>query len=220
LIGTPFKWALPATSAAVAIVLLVAGVFANATPPEKSSSRIYYTLNADTGKAMWASDLAQPDERAAQFFGTSEKGSLMDFAYNRKSREYTTSAAPATPAPAPELTVVEDKNVAGVRSLKLRISSPRQAGMVFVYLDSSAEVLSSSIDKTLISEEPRTDWGVQIDGFPEQGIELQLQVKATQQLRFRIIDQSYGLPAVNGVANQSPLTDTPDLTLLVKSFAL
>jgi hypothetical protein len=62
---------------------------------------------------------------------------------------------------------------------------------------------------------------VQIDGIPKEGVELQLQVRATEPLKLRLVDQSYGLPPLNGAAAQNmPPTENPDLTMLVKSFSL
>jgi hypothetical protein len=222
LIATPFKWVLPGAAAAVAIVLLVTGMVSNAMPANKASNRIFYAFNTDTGKANWAADISKPDERNAQLFGgATEKGTLADFAYARKSREYTFSAAPAAQLPAPQLTVVEDKTVEGIRTLKLRLLSPRQAGLMAVYVDSVAQVLNASVNNTSVTEEPKSQWGLQIDGIPKQGVELQLQVRATEPLKLRLVDQSYGLPPLNATAAQNmPPTENPDLTLLVKSFSL
>jgi len=222
LITAPFKWVLPGASAVVAIILLVVGVLSNAATLNGPSTSIYYALNADTGKAVWASDLTQRDERTSQFFaGAIEKGSLADFAYERKSREYTLNAAPLAKLPAPEMSVIEDKSVDGVRTLRMRVSSPRQAGVVFVYLDSNAQVLSASVNKTPVNDEPTDHWGLLIDGFPQHGVELQLQFRASEPLKIRLVDQSYGLPPLNAATNPQSRTAVakPDLTLLAKSFS-
>jgi hypothetical protein len=223
-IAAPFKWALPGAAAVVAVILLVVGGLTNATTPDGPSNSIYYALNADTGKAVWAGDPTQRDARTSQFFtGAGEKGNLADFAYERKSREYTLNAAPLAQLPAPEMSVIEDNSVDGVRTLKMRVSSPRQAGVVSVFLDSNAQVLSSSVNKTAINNEPTDRWGLRIDGFPQQGVELQLQIKASEPLKIRLVDQSYGLPPLNGAATNSQFQTAvakPDVTLLSKSFSL
>ena len=63
---------------------------------------------------------------------------------------------------------------------------------------------------------------MQIEGIPQQGVELQLRFKASEPLKLRLVDQSYGLPPVNGASNSqlATLAAKPDLTLLVKSFSL
>jgi hypothetical protein len=222
LITTPFKWALPGAAAVAAIVLLIAGVLTNATPQDNSQSRIFYAFNADTGKAFFAGDTSQPDPRVQQLFaGSTEKRSLADFAYLKKSRDYSLNAAPLLQQPAPEMSVVEDKSVDGVRTLKMRVYSPRQAGVVAIYLDSSAQVLNASVNNTPITDEPKDRWGMQIDGLPKQGVEVQLQVKATEPLKLRLVDQTFGLPSVNGVSYaQTVPSANPDLTMFVKSYSL
>jgi hypothetical protein len=223
LIGAPFRWLLPGASAAAAIVLLAVGALSNAATEDRPANRIYYAMNADTGKAVWAGDVSQPDDRTSQVFAqATEQGSLADFAYGRKSREYTVTAAPLAQLPAPEMSVVEDKSVDGVRTLKMHVFSPRQAGLMAVYVDSNTEVLKSSVNDKTISEEPKGQWGVQIDGFPRQGVELELQVKASEPLKLRLVDQSYGLPSVNGALGVAPagVSTKPDLTVFVKTFSL
>jgi hypothetical protein len=222
LIAAPFKWILPGASAVAAVVLLIAGVLTNAAVADRPANQIFYTLNADTGKAFWASDLAQRDGRTAQFFtGAEEKGSLADFAYKRISKQYSLNAAPAAPLPAPEMSVIEDKTADGVRTLRLQITSPRQAGTVSVYIDSVADVLSASLNKTPMEELP-DQWGVRIEGIAQHGVELELQLKTSEPLKLRLVDQSYGLPAVTAAASTpSPLVpEKPDMTLLVKTYSL
>ncbi len=213
----PFKWVLPGVSVAVAIVLLVAGGLSNYGSTDRQSSPIYYALNTDTGKAVWASDPTRRDERtSALFTGGEQKGMLSDFAYARKSREYTLSSAPVATLPAPQMSVLEDKTTDGVRAIRMRISSPRQAGIFFVYLDSQAEVVKTLVDNKVIDDGSKKPWGLRIDGFPQQGIELQLLVRASEPLKLRLVDQSYGLPTLPGSVSQS----NSDFTFLAKSFTL
>lgn len=223
LIATPFKWVLPGAAAVVAIVLLVIGAMINAAPADRQPNRILYALNTDTGKAIFAGDTSTGDQRTTQFFsGATEKGSLADFAYARKSRDYTLNPAPVAQLAAPEMSIVEDKSVDGIRTIKLRLSSPRQAGVVAIYVDSSAQVLNAAVNNTTITDEPNERWGLQIEGFPKEGVEIQMQVKASEPLKLRLVDQSFGLPAVNAASSVQPGTPTsnPDLTLLVKSYSL
>lgn len=222
LIATPFKWVVPGAAAVAAIALLVVGALTTPGAIVKPTNQIYYALNVDTGKALWASDLTQPEERTPQFFGGAEtKGSLADFAYKGASRQYTVNTAPVAQLPAPEMSVLEDKSVDGVRTLRMQVRSPRQAGRLFVYVDSNAEVLNASVDK-LPLDELRDQWGLQIEGVPQQGVQLQLQLKTSEPLKLRLVDQSYGLPPLNGASNtQFPtLVAKPDITMLVKSFSL
>ncbi len=224
LITAPFKWVLPGVAVAAAVILLAAGIVTNPVNAERSSNRILYALNADTGKAVWASDLTNRDERTSQFFtGNEVKGTLADFAYAKTSKQYSLSSAPAASLPAPELSVIEDKSVDGVRALRMRVSSPRQAGLLSVYLDSNAQVVRTMLNNKVIDEAGSSNqWGLNIDGFPQQGVELQLHVRASEPLKIRLVDQSYGLPPIGGSQSNGqsqPGTATPDITFLAKSFS-
>jgi len=231
-IAAPFKWTLPAVFAGAAIILLVAASLTNYGSAETQSNPIYYALNADTGNAVWASDLTRPDERAAAFLKPKgAKGNLNDFAYAKTSREYTITSAPVATLPAPEISVLDDKFTDGVRVVRMRISSPRQAGVLFVYLDSPAEVLKTLVDNEVVeddggltatSSDPKHQWGLRVDGFPKEGIELQLHIRASEPLKFRLVDQSFGLPLLAGAAPQSNSESqtNADFTFLAKSFSL
>ena len=222
LIATPFKWFAPGLAGAAAVVLLVAGVLTTATATQKRPNRIYYALNTDTGKAVWASDLSQRDERTPQFFtGNEQKGTLADFAYGGQSREYTLNPAPVAPLPAPELPVLEKQEIDGVQTLRMRVSSPRQAGLLSIFLDSNAQVLSASINNEQLNQELKDRWGVFIEGFPKEGVELVLQLRASEPVKLRLVDQSHGLPPVNAASSQpAVLSARPDATFLMKSFTL
>ncbi|HEY6804850.1 MAG TPA: M20/M25/M40 family metallo-hydrolase [Pyrinomonadaceae bacterium] len=220
---TPFKWSVPGAFAVVAIVLLITGAIINASPAEKQSSRVVYALNTDTNKAIFAGDTSQADQRTAQLLtGATEKGMLADFTYARKSREYTLNPAPATQLPPPELSVIQDKSIDGVRTITLRLSSPRQAGMLAVYIDSNAQVLNASVNNKAVTDAANERWGLQIDGFPKEGVDLQMQVKTSEPLKLRLVDQSSGLPPVTAASSAQPSfpSTNPDLTLLMKSFSL
>ncbi|HKV36576.1 MAG TPA: hypothetical protein VJP89_19700, partial [Pyrinomonadaceae bacterium] len=222
LIATPFKWFAPGLSAAAAVILLAAGVLTTANAAEKPSNRIFYAFNADTGKAVWASDITQRDERTAQFFtGSEEKGTLADFAYGGKSRQYTLNPAPVATLPAPELSVLEKKEIDGVQTLRMRVTSPRQAGSVSIFVDSNAQVLSASVNNKQM-DELKDRWGLFVDGFPKEGVELVLQVRTTEPLKIRVVDQSFGLPPVNAASSQQPPVTSarPDTTFVMKTYSL
>jgi hypothetical protein len=82
-------------------------------------------------------------------------------------------------------------------------------------------VLNASVNNLPVTEEPKDRWGMQIDGLPKEGVVVQLQVKTTEQLKLKLVDQTFGLPPVNGVSNAQPVPSaTPDLTMFMKTFSL
>ncbi|HXQ35896.1 MAG TPA: hypothetical protein VN843_17910, partial [Anaerolineales bacterium] len=113
------------------------------------------------------------------------------------------------------------KEADGVQTLRMRISSPRQAGTLSIYVDSNTQVLSATVNNKQM-DELKDRWGLFIDGFPKEGVELLLQVRTAEPLKIRLVDQSYGLPPVNTASSQQapPTSAKPDATLVVKSFSL
>jgi hypothetical protein len=230
LIAANTKWALPALLAALAVVLLVAGSLTNRGRADQTANNIYYALNADTGKAVWAAaDLSHRDERASALFnGSDQKGNLADFAYARTSRQYNINSAPVATLPAPEMKVLENTITNGVRTVRLRLFSPRQAGILSVFLDSKAQVSKTILDNKTIEDDgvrrtvqsQEKPWGLHIEGLPQEGVELQLQLTESEPLKIRLVDRSYGLPTLSGTTNSHAVTAQPDLTLLTKSFSL
>src|SRR5262249_9155721 len=131
------------------------------------------------------SDLAQRDDRSAQFFaGTQEKGTIEDFAYARKSKQYALNQAPPAQLPAPQMSVLEDKSQDGVRTLKLRLFSPRQAGMVAFYLDSNPKFLNAPVDAVQATNNSQdgSPWEIQTNAFPKKGVNLNLKLKTPDRL--------------------------------------
>ena len=64
-----------------------------------------------------------------------------------------------------------------------------------------------------------------VEGGQDPGLETLLdsyRYAAPSHVKFRLVDQSYGLPPVNAAAQAQPdsLLEKPDLTLLVKSYSL
>jgi hypothetical protein len=222
LVAAPLKWGLPGAAAATGIILLIAGILSHTATAEKPSNQIYYTLNADMRTAFWASDLAQPDGRTAQFFnGVQEKGSLADFAYKRTSRQYSLKTAPLAKWAAPEISVLEDKSAGDGRTLRMRVRSAREAGTLSVYIDSNVKVSSASVNDMPI-EDGLDQWGVRIEGIPSEGVELQLHLNTSEPLKLRLVEQSYGLPTFDAAATPQSSTDVtkPDLAFLVKTFSI
>lgn len=231
------KWLLPAASILVSLSFIVAGSFTagfDANHPKPNS--IFYGLNADTGKAIWASADEQPDEWTSQFLsGNTEKVTLTEY-LPTVPRKFLKSQAPVAPLVAPKIEPLSNDVRDGVRTVRMHITSPRQARIMRVYLDSKTEVLSAlvngkKIDNNHIRDrvDPRKRWGLNYFALTKEGIELTLKVKPTQPLVIRAVDQSDGLPKI---PNQSFMTrpnnmmptafgfGVSDSTLVSKSYVL
>jgi hypothetical protein len=96
--------------------------------------------------------------------------------------------------PAPVIERTEDSTADGVRTLRLRIASRRNAPAVFVY------------------------------GDPRDGIALELQVRARPSpLQMEIIDETYGLDGLPGAplrpADTMPLAWRPNSIFVRKTYS-
>ncbi|HEY9401791.1 MAG TPA: M20/M25/M40 family metallo-hydrolase, partial [Pyrinomonadaceae bacterium] len=228
------RWALPAIAAIVGFGFVAAGVVssgANARQPRQD--QIFYGLNADTGKANWLTFDQAPDEWTSQYLTwRPEYQPVNDFASATTQGWFPRAAAESVQVAAPNIEVLGDASNNGTRTLRLRVTSPRQAPHLAVYVDSKAEVSGALLNgKQTASKLPYASasranrWALQYKNAPPEGIELVLEVRASEPLKLRVVDQSAGLPAFPGASYQprpAHLIPAPNpvnnSTLVSKSF--
>jgi hypothetical protein len=202
-------WAVSVASASAGACLVAAGIllagFDGDSPKQNS---VFYALNADDGKAVWASLERQPDEWTSQFIPAGARDETLPAFFHKASRgRYLQGEAPAVALAAPEVTLLEDRTADGVRSLRVLVKSARQAQVMSVYLDSAAEVLSATVNgrkvvsgETASTNRLRNRWAMRYYAVPAEGVELLAEVKASQPITLRVVDQSYGIPEAPGMA--------------------
>ena len=233
LIATPQKWLLPAALVVIAVGFLGAGLFGSSYDTQQPKLHtLFYGLNADTQSSIWATLDPVRDEWTASFFKSNgnlrvQRIRLPEFFGARANTQFGSAPADALQVNGPQLAIVSDKVVEGVRSVVLRVNSPRQAPVVAIYLDSAAEVQSFAVNGRKVDSisAGRNSWKLRYHALPAEGIELALDVKAQEPLRFRVVDQSYGLPELPGkpvlprpsglLPSSLPFSDS---TLVAKSY--
>ncbi|MET0647795.1 MAG: M20/M25/M40 family metallo-hydrolase [Pyrinomonadaceae bacterium] len=231
--GAAGRWLLPGGAALCGVVLLAAGLFnSRASAETPDLDQLFYGLNGDTGRAVWASLDRRQDEWTREYLSPQPPlGPASDFLSPESRFRFPQTPAPAIPLPAPVVSVLADRQEDGARQLSLRITSPRGASGLAVYVDSKAEVVAASLNgKPAAGESPaararRGRWGLVYTGLPPEGIELALTFKADEPLKLRVVDQSAGLPQVPGASFRPrpeqiipaphPLNDS---TLVTKTF--
>ena len=194
--------AFPGMIATIALFFFVlAGMGPGFDKEHRQSNHVLYTLDATEQRALWVSFDARPDEWTEQFFGKKpERRPLADpFPVGR--RAYLQAPAPVVPVAPPEAQLLENVTANGVRRLRLRVASPRGAERISVQV--SAEVLSAAVDgKSLapnpVAAEPAKSWSLYYFALPKEGIELILETRSTSPLAVRLVDESYGLPLLDG----------------------
>ncbi|HEX8709305.1 MAG TPA: M28 family metallopeptidase [Pyrinomonadaceae bacterium] len=241
LAATSRRWLLPGAALLLAVgFLLAGGLTAGFDRSRQEPSDLFYALNSDTGKSLWATSDVRPDEWTRQFLTTkAERGPLGDF-FPLSRRTFLKDQAASAQLEAPQVALLDDQTNNDVRSLRFRITSPRQAPVVSIQMDSETEVLGSVVNGKRIDPRGgqrqqaaaaggRNPWGLRYYGLPAEGIEVALDVRASQPVRLKVVDQTYGLPAELLAPFQArpenfmpaPFAFSPygDSTLVGKSFA-
>ncbi|MDX6502482.1 MAG: hypothetical protein QOG23_5746 [Blastocatellia bacterium] len=231
LLTTTHKWLLPGVTAAAFVCLLVAGNltggFSREHPKQDS---IFYGLNADTSQAVWASADASPDAWTSQFLTANRRtGALADY-FPGSPRSFLQADAPAVALVAPQVVVLSDARNGEIRTLRLRVSSPRRATVMTINVSAEAQVVGGEVGGRPLLMQPmsggRADspWSLQYYALPPEGIELSLQVRSSKPVDVRAVDQSYGLPPLPDTSPRpeqfiaSPFPFISDSTFVSKSY--
>jgi hypothetical protein len=233
-VAAPGRWLCPAVIAVGALALIVAGSLRST--PDSARPRadsLFYSMNVDIGKAVWASADPEPDEWTSQFLTGGIRKELLREYVPPRSSPFISASAPVMALAAPEAKLLEDqKGSSETRILRLRISSPREAPVVRLVLDSEAKVLQGTVNgkgdpqlRGILPLPPSQKWTMTYWGLPPEGIELTLELTAPGPVKLQVIDQSFGLPVLSEksfrprpdhlMAANFPLNDS---TLVVKSF--
>jgi hypothetical protein len=140
--------------------------------------------------------------------------------------------APAAALAAPTLDLLDDSTRNGVRTLRMHLSSPRQAPVMQIFIDSQTELVRASLNGKQMEEgntpavaRSKNGWNMRYFAVPPQGIEFIAELASSAPVKLRVVDVSYGLPAIPNrtfaarpdamIPSSAPFTDT---TLVSKSF--
>lgn len=200
------RWVLPTIAGLLSLGFVIGGLqtagFSQNNPKLDS---IFYGLNADNGKALWASMDRETDEWTLQFLSANPSQRSLPELFPLTKRTFLTADAPAATLAPPQVQLVSDEVTDGLRKLHLRVTSPRRASQITLYTDENTQVIDSYINGKVLravaenAGPPNPRWAVQFYGLPDQGIELVLKVKPSSAVRIQAVDRSYGLEGVQGM---------------------
>ena len=140
-------------------------------------------------------------------------------------RLYWQSEATAAQLAGPQAAVTADHTENSVRTLSLRITSPRRAPVIAIYTAPDTEVIDAAVDGNRTFREsggpPMKNWGLQFYALPAEGIEVTLKLHDGKPFKMLIVDRSYGMPETK--PRPENMIPTPygvsDVTLVSKSFS-
>jgi hypothetical protein len=190
---------------ALAIVVAVAGVSALATACSTSSfddghpkpNSIFYVLDTDQKKAIWASTDRAPDRWTSQFLSSGvQRGTMFDY-FPLSPRLYMKSEAPVAALPAPEVTLLDDTSDGEWRNLRLKVRSARLAPVISIYVDSDGKTVEAAVNGKpaggLITRGSSQFLAGSFHGLTPEGFELTVKAPAPGSLKVKAVDRSYGL---------------------------
>jgi hypothetical protein len=227
------KWSLPVLALLIGAGFIAAGLLITSSDRQHPKpNNIFYALNADTGKAVWASLDSRPDEWTSQLLSTNPENKPLSefFLSNMSSVRFRQNAAPQAQLAPPQIVVLNDQHSGDVRQLRLRITSSRMAPVFSLYVDSKAEFLSLMVNGKRLDPGNsamlrRQIWNMRYVAPPPEGVEVAVEFKAQEPLKLRVVDQSYSLPAIPNQSIARPDNTIPslnglsDATMVSKSFS-
>ena len=234
LLGGTGSRLVPVVAAVTGIVLLVLAAFTfNFDKRHPRYDNVFYALNADTGKAVWASSDTVPDNWSAQFFGVkAERGSVAEFSPIHPGN-YLKASAPALSLGTPQARLLDGGDSQGVRTLHLNLAPSYAGAQLTAFLDAKTEVLSAVVNgKKIGGHDPRAKnqagqpWVLQYWATPAEGFDLTLEVRTTEPVKLALVERSEGLPETPGQSVRPRPDDlipspgqTSDATFVSKSYS-
>jgi hypothetical protein len=175
------------------------------SPTQPQHSHLSYYLDADTGRARWASTATSIDPWKAQFFPALTIGPFTDF-YPTTQPRWLQTTAPALPLAAPTATILTDSSTATTRTLRLQLQSHRQAAAFEIRVvspDSGAvrsaalngEPVRPSRSQTVLGPAGRYVFFTGCNGLPlSRTLTLTLETRPGVPLQLLLYDETMTLP--------------------------
>ena len=188
-------------TALVGILLLVWTGFSTVYNPEMPRQNfLFYSMNADTGKASWVASTKPPeDDTLSPWLGSVPvDGIMQDFFPGSWEEHVWTHDAPALNQPEPEMTILEDKTEAGVRTLRLNLRSPRSAWAVMADITAEKAILEGELYGERYSKKtPQDHLFFKVIALPSGGVEIKMKLLPGTPVTIRLADVSPGLPPLD-----------------------
>lgn len=206
LLMTARKWLLPMVSGTLGFCFIGSAILSTGVSVDyPKSNHLVYTLNADTGKAFWGSANRKLDEWTTQFFPAGGEIANVADHFPRGRGTFLKGDAAPLPLPAPNVVALDDSRQGELRTLRLRVTSPRHAPAVTIYWKRELELELQAVNGKRIANDQvgsvRNEAPyrrLSYFGLPEEGIELSLELKSSAPVELKIEDCSYGLPEIPG----------------------
>lgn len=226
------NWVLRAVFGASLLLFVMGAYITRYSSAHPKPSVIIYALDADKGKALWAAATNRLDSWTAQYVGNSAvRGKLTGFFPDWLPFQFFQRDAPVVSLSPPEMDVLENSVAGDVRTLRLRILSPRHARVVSVEVPGS-QIIDGWVEDRKLGQPSDSRWNKQGNWAfdyvnpPADRIELRLQVKGARSVKLVILDHTIGLPEIPDAkfsprpADSMPQGHRGDETIVRRTFIL
>lgn len=223
---------IPSAGLLLGIALVVGGLAADGVDARHPSQvSLLHTLDADTGRARWASTGAGTHPWADRLVD-GDRVDLEDGFPNLVRPEWRTGTAPPARVPRPTARVLSTERAGDTRTVRLRLGTEDgAASRLMLYADTTGATVTEARVGDIrvpggINRPTATapwKWGLIHVAPPADGVELTLTVRGTTPLRLRLVAETPGLPAA--ALGEKPATvswsaDWSALTLAARGFTV
>ncbi len=188
---------------------------------------LFYTLSGTPQHAYWLSSDKQLDGWTSTYFPNIRAKKHMPGLFGDSFPPLWAAPAAVLTLQAPTIETLEDIAIAGTspgqRQLKIRVKSSRHAPKMKVAIE-GIDVLQSKVAGQPYTQSPRTHWRLDSVGLNDEGLVIEFLVKPGIPFSIRVIDFSYGLPAITSMPRPASMISSPselsDTTAVVKVLEL
>jgi hypothetical protein len=216
------RYIISGVSMVICVIALLLGHFhSDYTDKEPLQTNVWYSLDADKGKASWISGFSKPDFWNKQFFPDLKKDTVRGRTGLRLIND-----APLTSLSPPEVIIEKDTIENSIRRLTLQLKSAREAiSMTMITAEKSrvSKMIINQMEKQPLSSGPYSY--LNFSGLNEKGITLEIETKSDVPFEFTLVDRSMGLPVFEGHTNYASNVipgpgSNSNTTQVRKSFSL
>jgi hypothetical protein len=202
------RWLLPGGGTVALAALVLAEFHAGFDAGHPRPTSIFYGLDANSGKAVWATRANRTDARTVHFLGSEPRRTTLPkiAGWLGSDELFLQSPASAIHVSPPALEVLDDRQLDGERQVSLWVHSEREAdGLIFIVsgdravrvVELEGRVPSDPLDSGHASTVYQC---VFFRGLSPTGFHVTVRLQGGGPLQVRLIDRTLGLPATTGSA--------------------
>jgi hypothetical protein len=188
---------------------------------------LIYSVNTDENKAKWVSYDVVPDSWTSRILGSNPRKQSAAAYTADLDRLVLTNDATMVPLSAPSVAITQDTVLDGEQTIRLRITSTREARSFVVRLPRELKLVAAgwngNVQAIHENSPANIPWTCRFYNAPPEGASLEFRFVARHPIRVWIADTTPGLPAIPPLSPR-PDDTTPaygsDVTLVAKALDL